>query len=103
MQSEQSKKAKVMATITLDNQTYNAAASYANIHNVSISDAIKAGLQLLIGNNSQHESVFHIRPVSELHPSVQELIGIARREGEPEIKDINGESSVEEYLIEKYK
>lgn len=45
----------------------------------------------------------HIRSVSELHPSVQALIGIARKKGEPEIEDINGTNIVTEYLIEKNK
>lgn len=88
--------------ISLDKNTYGIAASYANLHNVSIADAIKAGLMLLVGKK-QHKSKSHIRPISELHPNVQALIGIARKNGEPEIKDINGESIVEEYLMEKYK
>ena len=92
-----------MTTVTLDNNTYNVAAAYANLHNVSITDAIKAGLQMLIGKTHTKESNPHVRPISELHPSVQALIGVARKKGEPEIQDINGESIVEEYLMEKYK
>lgn len=92
-----------MTTITLDNNTYNAAASYANKHNVSIAEAIKAGLQLLTRISQKKEASAHVRPVSELHPSVKALIGIARKEGEPEITEINGESVIEEYLKEKYK
>ncbi len=45
----------------------------------------------------------HIRHISELHPKVQALVGIARQNGEPEIIDVKGESIVEEYLKEKYK
>lgn len=88
--------------VALDNNTYGIAASYANLHNVSIADAIKAGLMLLVGKKQQ-KTQSHIRPVSELHPSIQAIIGIARKKGEPEIKDINGDSIVEEYLMEKYK
>ena len=45
-----------MATIYLDNTTYNEAALYAKIHNISISEAIKAGMKALMNNirtNSQ--------------------------------------------------
>ena len=89
--------------ITLDNNTYGIAAAYANMHNVSISDAIKAGLLLLTGKPKQQTGQTHFRSVSELHPSVQALIGIARKKGEPEIEDINGTNIVTEYLIEKNK
>jgi len=41
----------------------------------------------------------HIRPISELHPSVQALIGIARKKGESEIEDINGKEIAEEYFL----
>lgn len=47
---------KNMATIYLDNTTYNEAALYAKIHNISISEAIKAGMKALMNNiktNSQ--------------------------------------------------
>ncbi len=87
--------------VTLDNSTYGIAASYANLHNISIADAIKKGLMLLTGKKQLKQQA-HIRPISELHPSVQALIGIARKKGEPEIKDINGEKRIEEYLVEKY-
>lgn len=88
--------------VILDNNTYGIAASYANLHNISIADAIKTGLMLLTGKKQQKAET-HIRPISELHPSVQALIGIAREKGGPEIKDINGESIVKDYLMEKYK
>ena len=88
--------------VILDNSTYGIAASYANLHNISISDAIKTGLMMLTGKKQQKTEA-HIRPISELHPSVQALIGIARKKEEPEIKDINGEGIVEDYLMEKYK
>lgn len=88
--------------IILDNSTYDIAASYANLHNISIADAIKTGLIMLTGKKQQKTET-HIRPISELHPSVQALIGIARKKGEPEIKDINGKEIVETYLMEKYK
>lgn len=39
-----------MAIITLDNSTYNDAALYAKLHNVSIADALKAGMKLLLEN-----------------------------------------------------
>ena len=88
-----------MNTVTLDNNTYGLAANYANLHNVSISD----GIQMLVGKTNQQSIKNHVRPISELHPSVQALIGIARKDGAPEIKDINGETIIEEYLTEKYK
>lgn len=89
--------------VALDNNTYDIAASYANLHNVSITDAIKAGLLLLTGKSKQQKVKSHIRPVSKLHPSIQAIIGIARKNGEPEIKDINGDNIVAEHLMEKYK
>ena len=92
-----------MNTVTLDNNTYGLAANYANLHNVSLSDAVKAGIQMLVGKTNQQSIKNHVRPISELHPSVQALIGIARKDGAPEIKDINGETIIEEYLTEKYK
>ena len=45
-----------MATIYLDNTTYNEAALYAKLNNISISEAIKAGMKALKNNiktNSQ--------------------------------------------------
>lgn len=45
----------------------------------------------------------HIRPISELHPSVLSLIGVARRKGEQEIQDINGRDIVAEQLEEEWK
>ena len=42
-----------MNTVTLDNNTYGLAANYANLHNVSISDAVKAGIQMLVGKTNQ--------------------------------------------------
>lgn len=89
--------------IALDNNTYGIAAAYANLHNISITDAIKAGLLLLTGKSKQQKLKQNIRPISELHPSVQALIGIARKKGEPEIKDINGKEIAAEYLMEKFK
>ena len=89
--------------IALDNNTYGIAASYADLHNISVTDAIKAGLLLLTGKSEQQKPKQNIRPISELHPSVQALIGIARKKGEPEIKDINGKEIAAEYLMEKYK
>ena len=85
--------------IALDNNTYGIAAAYANLHNISITDAIKAGLLLLTGKSKQQKLKQNIRPISELHPSVQALIGIARKKGEPEIKDINGKEIAAEYLV----
>lgn len=38
-----------MATIYLDNSTYNDAVLYAQLHNISVSDAIKAGMKSLLG------------------------------------------------------
>ena len=65
--------------IALDNNTYGIAASYADLHNISVTDAIKAGLLLLTGKSKQQKLKQNIRPISELHPSVQALIGIARK------------------------
>ena len=45
-----------MATITLDNSTYNDAALYAKLHNVSIADALKAGMKLLLENVKVQEA-----------------------------------------------
>ncbi len=92
-----------MATVTLDNNTYGIAATYANLHNVSIADAIKTGIQMLVGKNKDQVNKSHVRPVAELHPTIQSLIGIARQNGANEIQDMNGENIVEEYLTEKYK
>lgn len=39
-----------MATIYLDNHTYNDAVLYAKLHNISVSDAIKAGMKALFGS-----------------------------------------------------
>lgn len=89
--------------IALDYNTYGIAASYADLHNISVTDAIKAGLLLLTGKSKQQKLKQNIRPISELHPSVQALIGIARKKGEPEIKDINGKEIAAEYLMEKFK
>lgn len=43
-----------------------------------------------------------IRPVSELHPSVRALIGVGRKTGDEEIKDMNAREVREEYFKEKY-
>ena len=39
-----------MATIYLDNTTYNEAVLYAKLNNISISEAIKAGMKALMNN-----------------------------------------------------
>lgn len=39
-----------MATIILDNSTYNDAALYAKLHNISIADALKTGMKFLMEN-----------------------------------------------------
>lgn len=36
-----------MSTITIDQATYNEAEAFARLHNISVSDAIKTGLELL--------------------------------------------------------
>lgn len=36
-----------MSTITVDQATYNEAEAFARLHNISVSDAIKSGLELL--------------------------------------------------------
>lgn len=40
----------IMATITLDNSTYNDAAMYAKLHNISIAEALKVGMKFLMEN-----------------------------------------------------
>jgi len=39
-----------MATIYLDNKTYNEAALYAKLNNISIADVLKAGIKALLGD-----------------------------------------------------
>lgn len=39
-----------MTAIVLDNSTYNDAALYAKLHNISIADALKAGMKFLMDN-----------------------------------------------------
>ena len=52
-----------MAIITLDNSTYNDAALYAKLHNVSIADALKAGMKLLLENIKVQEATdYYISP-----------------------------------------
>ena len=56
-----------MATIYLDNTTYNEAALYAKLNNISISEAIKAGMKALMNNikaNAQNSTAkkYYISP-----------------------------------------
>lgn len=39
-----------MAAVILDNSTYNDAALYAKLHNISIADALKVGMKFLMEN-----------------------------------------------------
>lgn len=44
-----------MNTITLDNGIYNSVAAYARLHNMSVSEAVKTGMQVfleIIGKNN---------------------------------------------------
>lgn len=42
------KKEQIMYEIALDNNTYNDAALYARLHNISVAEALKAGVKFLM-------------------------------------------------------
>lgn len=51
-----------MATITLDNATYNDAVLYAKLNNISIADALKAGMKFLMEKSKmQAEEVADVK------------------------------------------
>lgn len=51
-----------MATITLDNATYNDAVLYAKLNNISIADALKAGMKFLMEKSKiQAEEVSDVK------------------------------------------
>lgn len=88
-----------MATISIDNNLYKGAEIYARQNNISIRELVESSLRKLI--SSEKKSTY-IRPVNELHPSVRALIGLGRKAGDSEIKDVNARDIKEEYLKEKY-
>ncbi len=52
-----------MAAIVLDNSTYNDAALYAKLNNISIAEALKAGMRFLLENFKMHSnSKYYISP-----------------------------------------
>jgi hypothetical protein len=50
-----------MNTITLDSKTYNAVVDYAQTNNITISDVVKAGMQLLKERFGKETSTAHCR------------------------------------------
>lgn len=61
-----------MNTITLDNGIYNSVAAYARLHNMSVSEAVKTGMQVfleIIGKNNVAAS----RPKYYINPKVKAL------------------------------
>lgn len=61
-----------MNTITLDNGIYNSVAAYARLHNMSVSEAVKTGMQVfleIIGKNNVASS----RPKYYINPKVKAL------------------------------
>lgn len=61
-----------MNTITLDNGIYDSVAAYARLHNMSVSEAVKTGMQAfleLFGKNNAESS----RPIYYINPKVKAL------------------------------
>lgn len=88
-----------MATILIDNNLYKGVEIYARQNNVSIRELVESSLRKLIVSGKEES---YVRPVNELHPSVRTLIGLGRKAGDGEVKDINARDIKEEYLKEKY-
>lgn len=88
-----------MTTISIDSNIYKGVESYARQNNISIRELMENSLRKFIVSEKKET---YIRPVKELHPSVQALIGIGRKTGNSEIKDINARDIREEYLKAKY-
>lgn len=88
-----------MATISIDSNIYKGIESYARRNNISIRELVEGSLRRFL---LLKEEEAYIRPVNELHPSVQALIGIGRKAGDNEIKDINARDVLERGLKAKY-
>ena len=89
-----------MATITLNNTTYNVAKSFADTQNQSVDDFVV----MLINNFAQgmrNKKKFEMQPIEKLSPEIQEILNMPRT-GEIDAKDINGENARMEYYKEKY-
>ena len=54
-----------MSTITIDQATYNEAEAFARLHNISVSDAIKSGLELLFKQFKTKTNAANITAISE--------------------------------------
>lgn len=76
-----------MNTITIDTQTYRNAEAYAAKHSISVDRLVEISLKRLFSIEVEPTNV---RPIGELHPTVQSLMGLARKKDLAEIKDING-------------
>ena len=86
-----------MATITLSNAAYNDAKQYAEALNLSVDDFIVSLINKFVPQNRKN----HMKPIEELSPELQEIIGFARSQ-ELDEDDINGDKARMEYLTEKY-
>ncbi len=87
-----------MTTITLDNATYNDAMLYAKLNNISIADALKAGMKFLMENSKiQAEEVSDVKYY--ISPKVKALeVGYKC----PKYLSLDYKKELSDVLIKKY-
>lgn len=83
-----------MNTITIDNNIYNWAESYAKMHNITLKELAEKALMMVV----KKKQGFKLKSEEELSPAIRSLIGIA----EPNDKDLNGKDARMAYLEEKF-
>lgn len=87
-----------MTTIILDNATYNDAVLYAKLNNISIADALKAGMKFLMENSKiQAEEVSDVKYY--ISPKVKALETGYKC---PEDLSLDYKKELSDVLIKKY-
>ncbi|MBR1410791.1 MAG: hypothetical protein IJ580_06815 [Prevotella sp.] len=87
-----------MATITLNKAAYDNALKYAKMQNLSVDEFIVSLINKFVPRTKKK---YKLKPIEELSPELQKIIGFARP-AEIDETDLNGDKARMEYLTEKY-
>lgn len=94
------------ATLTLDNRIYDKARHYARRHRTSVEQLFSHFVLTLVSEDEEETAGSsqspHVKPLNQLSPQLQALVGIARRNDAIPAQDINASDIKEQYFLEKY-
>lgn len=92
-------------TLTLDNRIYDTARRYARRHRTSV-EQLFSHFVLTLALEDEEKAVLpsshSVKPLGQLSPKLQALIGIARQKDVAPAQDINANDVKEQYFFEKY-